>query len=296
MKKILYLPISLLFLPLFFPLNVSAAEVSLSFVPPSPLQGETILISLSLSDPNQVQTATFSSKPIQFFLYQGKASAFAATDLNSKPGEYKIKVLLKDGASFEKSVFIEARNSKKIDLGIPVKLGGNTKKAETALVSSLSKENQILNQVYQSKKAFWAEPFTFPLSDMVLTDGFGTVRQTGAYSITHRGSDFRAPKGTPVKSINRGVVRVAQTFSTYGKTVIVDHGFGLASIYVHLSKININAGQLVTPGQIIGLSGDTGYAVSPHLHFSLKLNGVSVDPVTFFELFNKRLVPVPAAI
>ena len=90
--------------------------------------------------------------------------------------------------------------------------------------------------------------------------------------------------GTSVTAINRGVVRVARQFPTYGKTVVVDHGLGLMSFYMHLSKTSVNVGELVKPGQRVGLSGQTGYATSPHLHFTLRIRNISVDPMKFFGL------------
>jgi murein DD-endopeptidase MepM/ murein hydrolase activator NlpD len=119
----------------------------------------------------------------------------------------------------------------------------------------------------------------------VVTDLYGTVRETGVYSVTHRGTDFRASIGTDVYPINRGVVRFAGTLPTYGKAVIVDHGLGITSLYLHLSKIHVVVGQLALPTQIIGKSGDTGFSGGPHLHLSIKIDGVSIDPETFLVLF-----------
>ena len=86
-------------------------------------------------------------------------------------------------------------------------------------------------------------------------------------------------------AMNRGVVRIARTGISYGKTIVVDHGLGLQTFYLHLSKIKVNVGELVLPGQIIGLSGQTGYTDAPHLHLSIRLNGVSIDPMKFMEFF-----------
>lgn len=86
-------------------------------------------------------------------------------------------------------------------------------------------------------------------------------------------------------AMNRGIVRVAKTFRNYGEVVVVDHGLGLMSFYLHLSKMKVNEGELVKRGQTIGLSGQTGYTLSPHLHLSLRINNNSIDPVKFMELF-----------
>ncbi|MFA6095419.1 MAG: M23 family metallopeptidase, partial [Candidatus Paceibacterota bacterium] len=72
------------------------------------------------------------------------------------------------------------------------------------------------------------------------------------------------------------------------RTIVVDHGLGLMTFYMHLSKIFVNEGELVLPGQVIGLSGDTGYAERPHLHLTVRIGGVSIDPVRFMGLFKRE--------
>ena len=77
----------------------------------------------------------------------------------------------------------------------------------------------------------------------------------------------------------------AKNYTVYGGTVIVNHGLGVQSLYMHLSRISATAGTTVKRGQLIGYSGETGYAVGPHLHLSIKVNGVSIDPKAFFNIF-----------
>ena len=88
--------------------------------------------------------------------------------------------------------------------------------------------------------------------------------------------------------MNRGVVRLAKTFRNYGKTIVVDHGLGVMTFSMHLSKIYVGAGELVKKGQLIGLSGETGYAAKPHLHLTVRIGGISVDPVVFLDFFSSH--------
>ncbi|MEK9182015.1 MAG: M23 family metallopeptidase, partial [Patescibacteria group bacterium] len=170
-------------------------------------------------------------------------------------------------------------------LGIPQKLGGDTKESQDKLVNTLAEENKSLANIRTGKKAFWTEKFTYPLSQIVVTDDYGYSRKTGEYSLAHKGTDFRAKEGTPIMAMNRGVVRIARTYRNYGKVVVIDHGLGLITFYLHFSKIKVNEGELVKHGQMIGLSGQTGYALSPHLHLSIRINNNSIDPVKFMDLF-----------
>jgi murein DD-endopeptidase MepM/ murein hydrolase activator NlpD len=105
-------------------------------------------------------------------------------------------------------------------------------------------------------------------------------------SIAHKGTDFRATEGTEVMSINKGIVRLAKEFPVSGNTIVIDHGLGLSSIYMHLSKIQVKENDIVEAGQIIGLSGQTGNVLGAHLHLSIKIGGISIDPIKFLKIFD----------
>ena len=96
--------------------------------------------------------------------------------------------------------------------------------------------------------------------------------------------DFRGREGTPVKALNSGTVVFNKDLFYGGNTLIVDHGMGLYSVYMHLSKFTASKGEKVTKGQTVGLVGMSGRATGPHLHLSVKLQGVSVNPESLFKL------------
>jgi murein DD-endopeptidase MepM/ murein hydrolase activator NlpD len=97
----------------------------------------------------------------------------------------------------------------------------------------------------------------------------------------HSGLDLAVARGTPVKASSSGKVLAADNYFFNGKTVFIDHGNGLVTMYCHLDKFKVKAGQKVEKGQLIGLSGMTGRATGPHLHWSVMLNGEMVDPELF---------------
>jgi murein DD-endopeptidase MepM/ murein hydrolase activator NlpD len=118
----------------------------------------------------------------------------------------------------------------------------------------------------------------WPLADVFITQKFGNTAfaQSGAYSGNgHNGIDFRASVGTPVKaSLSGTVVGTGNTDAhrgcySYGKWVLIKHANGLSTLYAHLSHITVAEGSVVATGEIIGNSGNTGYATGPHLHFSV---------------------------
>jgi murein DD-endopeptidase MepM/ murein hydrolase activator NlpD len=107
---------------------------------------------------------------------------------------------------------------------------------------------------------------------------FGVRWESGGPAI-HRGVDLVAPTGTPVYAMSNGNVRFAGTMDDFGLVVWVDHGDEILTIYAHLSEILVDEGQSVTRDEPLGLSGETGNATGPHLHFEIRGRGRQVDPV-----------------
>lgn len=266
--------------------NFSTASVpTILVIPENPIQGEPVMIVAQDSTINDVAQIIWNKRSLWFFSFKNQPTAIIALDLDAKTGPQKIVVRLENKTTIEKTFLVSEREKVKASLGIPEKLGGDTPEAQTKLVNNLTKENAGINNVFSASKRFWSQPFRYPTNNPQITDIYGYLRQTGYYTIPHKGSDFKAPVGTKIFAINRGVVRLAKKFQIYGNTVAIDHGLGIISYYMHLSKINVKAGDLIEQGALIGLSGETGYALNPHLHLSIKINGISIDPAKFIELF-----------
>ncbi len=111
-----------------------------------------------------------------------------------------------------------------------------------------------------------------------LTSPFG-FRWRAFLPEIHRGVDLRAPEGTPVRAMARAQVRFSGTMRGFGNVVWLDHGRELLTVYAHLSEIHVQTGAHVRGGEVIGLSGMTGSATAPHLHFEVWRRGRPVDPV-----------------
>jgi murein DD-endopeptidase MepM/ murein hydrolase activator NlpD len=131
---------------------------------------------------------------------------------------------------------------------------------------------------------YWQEPFLTPTPDC-MNSIFGVLRYhngkaTGDY---HKGVDLRSPQGRPVKAISGGVVKISKMFRLHGGTIGLDHGQGISSIYIHLSKLAVEEGDLVKAGDTVGYVGSTGFATGPHLHWGLYVNGLPVNPVQWLK-------------
>jgi murein DD-endopeptidase MepM/ murein hydrolase activator NlpD len=133
----------------------------------------------------------------------------------------------------------------------------------------------------------WTEPF-LPLPNAQVMSAFAD-RRTYLYqgrevdTQTHLGFDLAVVAHTPVPAANRGVVLVARYFGIYGNTVVVDHGLGLATLYAHLSSVEVKEGQPVERGAILGRTGATGLAGGDHLHFTTLVRGLPVNPIEWWD-------------
>jgi murein DD-endopeptidase MepM/ murein hydrolase activator NlpD len=262
------------------------AVFSLSVLPAEIIQGDPFLVQIEgTNEISSIKKITFAGKKVGIFMYQGKPSLLIGIDLNKKPGAYELIAEFSDGNIIKKVVNIGAREKIETPLGIPEKLGGNTKASQDKLVASLVAEKKSITGIRTSAKALWSDPFIPPLKEIFITDPYGPSRITGVYSIPHKGVDYRAIEGTAVMAVNRGIVRIVKSYRDYGKTIVVDHGLGLMTFYLHLSKFKVKEGAIVERGQVIGLSGQTGYTLGAHLHLGVRINDIAIDPVKFFELF-----------
>src|SRR5215468_7874521 len=121
--------------------------------------------------------------------------------------------------------------------------------------------------------------------DLPVKNAFGTERVfNGQVESQHQGLDFAAPAGTPVVAVNSGTIILARQMFFEGNCVVVDHGQGLMSLYLHLSGFNVKEGDSVRKGQQIGVSGGSGRATGPHLHLAIRWQGVYLDPALLLKL------------
>ncbi len=127
------------------------------------------------------------------------------------------------------------------------------------------------------RRAFLASPMAFSRVTSGFAMRFHPILQTWR---AHLGVDYGAATGTPVRTVGDGVVEFSGMQNGFGNVVIVKHNGSNTTVYAHLSKINVRAGQRVQQGENIGLVGATGWATGPHLHFEFRVNGVHKDPLT----------------
>ncbi len=149
------------------------------------------------------------------------------------------------------------------------------------VVDRILREAAQLNGLYDTiTPRGWNRPFALPLTTQP-SNNFGSRSVFNGQSRSpHAGIDFRSPTGTVVTAPSGGTVVLAGDLYFTGNTVVLDHGAGLYSIFAHFSAITVAAGDVVDQGARIGRVGATGRVTGPHLHWSVRLNGARVDPLS----------------
>lgn len=188
------------------------------------------------------------------------------------PGPHKLEWLDAAGRS------AAARGVTVTDARFPIQDIAVTR--EVQALRPLPGEMEAIHGLQQTVSAlrYWAEPFRAPTRGCMISP-FGVTRYhngkpTGNY---HKGVDIRAPEGQPVRAISPGRVRIAKMYRLHGGTVGLDHGQGITSLYIHLSRLAVRPGQSVRTGDVVGYVGRTGFATGPHLHWGLYVNGLPVN-------------------
>jgi murein DD-endopeptidase MepM/ murein hydrolase activator NlpD len=170
----------------------------------------------------------------------------------------------------------------KVELTVAKKFTEPSPDQQQQAAEGVKIKQDYLNRVTPDRE--WDGKFAAP-SDAPISDVFGSQRIfNGKAQSPHQGLDFRVPTGTPVAAMNDGTVLLARPLYFEGNFVVIDHGQGLLTLYLHLSEFKVKEGDTVKRGQEIGLSGGTGRATGPHLHVAVRWQGTYLDPARLMQL------------
>lgn len=223
--------------------------------------------------------------------------ALAGVSLETAPGTYALELTRETVAgktpsgklSFTRKFAVARGKYPRISVKLTVegKFTEPSPEQQKQIEEGQQVKKEYLNRVTPDRE--WSGQFTAP-ADATISDVFGSVRIfNGKSSSPHLGLDFRVPSGTPVTAMNDGMVLLARPLYFEGNFVVLDHGQGLLTLYLHLSEFKVKEGEQVKRGQIIGLSGGTGRATGPHLHVAVRWQGTYLDPATLIRLRMPRI-------
>jgi murein DD-endopeptidase MepM/ murein hydrolase activator NlpD len=265
--------------------NSSVAYINLLTVNPIPaVQGETLEVSITTYKPVEI-SGTFDGKPLQFFTednenYHCFAGIHAMADIGPVP--LKITITNVDGTTqtHEQMVLIAS---------------GNYGNDAMILVDdiyvdpeTIAEEDEIINNVLTQYtiERYWEGKFQYPIDEPFINGYFGQRRNynDGAFYYYHTGIDFevRAPN-LNIYAPAAGKVVLTEEMVVRGNAILIDHGWGVYSGYWHLAEFNVEVGDYVQPGDLLGIIGNTGRSLGPHLHFEIDIGGTPVNPETWLN-------------
>lgn len=256
--------------------------------PDRPLQGSLVQISLRAPPLDSVRDVTgeLAGEPLHFELLDGSFRAIGGVPLDAA-GYAQARVVIErvGGANDTVSSRVPVAHRRSTS----ERLGTNPDfvTPPDSLAPRLAAERALVRDLHQRAHEvprLWRGPFQLPRPGPT-GDGFGMRRIfNGRLRSRHLGVDFRGRAGDSVLATNRGVVAYAGDLYFSGTTIFLEHGAGLLTAYLHLSRVLVVPGDTVLPGQLIGLVGATGRVTGPHLHWSATYGGIAVDPLSLLKL------------
>lgn len=254
-------------------------------ISPLPLvQGFATSVIVRSAQPIEL-TGSLAGNPLRFFAgADGNQIALQGIHAMADPGIYPVTLQgkLPDGKSFsfEQMVVLQAAGYSREDI--------NGVDPETIDPVVTEPENLQIEELVAtaSPDKLWDDVFISPGYDPEwITSWYGTRRayNGGPYAFFHTGIDYGGGPGTPIKAPAPGIVVFAGPLTVRGNATVIDHGWGVFSGFWHQSEIQVQVGEHVTSGQIIGLVGGTGRITGPHLHWEIWVNGVQVNPLLWLS-------------
>ena len=249
-------------------------------------QGEVLLVTAPVLDrPDRVE-GQFLERTLTFFPFRDHMYAgLLGLDMQDSPGRYELTIEVVYPERTERrslSVLVMKEEYPVQRLTLPSRMVDLDRKT----LARVETESKAVRKAFAGfvPHPLWKGRFLEPVRGEI-SGRFGSRRViNGQPRKPHSGEDIAAPQGTPVLAMNDGMVRLTADHFFSGKGVIVDHGLGLFSMYFHLSSVDVEHGQVVKKGQVIGKVGSTGRATGPHLHWGVHLNGSRVDPYSLLDL------------
>jgi hypothetical protein len=265
--------------------GTTSSQVQLT--PPIVVVGSPELLRITAPDAAAVDGEWLGRK-LQFFPAHDRRSwlALAGVDVEQAegPSTLVVHIHLADHSTRDLSQFVDIHvaHYRSGVLTVPPKFVSPGPEE----LKQIEADRVLKEKVFAASAAepLWSGSFRAPVQAPP-TDSFGTRRTfNGKLASIHKGMDFRAPTGTIVRAANSGTVVVARRLYYEGNCVVIDHGLGLYTDYLHFSRIDVHEGQHVAEGTPLGLSGATGRVTGPHLHWAVRWQGAYLDPAKLLRL------------
>ncbi|MEK6672158.1 MAG: M23 family metallopeptidase [Nitrospirota bacterium] len=264
-----------------FILLAGADAFQAKVIPQVITQGDAFVVKVTGLGKLAPPSASLGTRELNFAgCGDGCFMAFGAVDLDTKPGLYKI-LIASGKINIRLRLVIRRANFPTLNISLPEEKVSLSPEDN----ARAEQEASLLKSLWQNvTEPLWEGSFILPLGNTIST-GFGVKRIfNGKKTSIHRGIDIKGQEGDEVRASNRGRVALVEELFFGGRTIVLDHGNGIFSVYMHLSVVNIRPDDLVSKGQVIGRVGSSGRASGPHLHYGVKVGDISANPLSLSRL------------
>lgn len=250
-------------------------------------QGQALQMSYPAEPELTGVTVRWSGHAVPFVRRGDRWLATVGVDLDSRPGDHAVDVTFKyaDGRTntVREPVIVRAEQYPTTELQVEERYVELSPEDQARAEREAAETNAIYDTF--TPERYWQEGFDVPVRGAKDGRNFGHRRVfNGQPRAPHSGADLRAGTGTPILAANRGRVVLAKDLFFSGNAVYLDHGHGLYTTYLHLSRIDVAVGDIVEQGQQLGLAGATGRVTGPHLHWGVRLLDARVDPFSLIRI------------
>ena len=268
----------------FTPNFAVAQSAKVTLTPAIVFAGAPELIRVHASGARTIDGEWLGRK-IAFFEKDGEWLALVGVDVEAPTGLSTLHVMVKIAGGREdlsRSVPILQAHYRTGTLTVAPKFVEPPAEEQARIKAESAFKDKVFSM--SADRPLWEGDFHAPVAAEA-TDSFGTRRMfNGKLASVHKGADFRAGVGTPVHAGNSGVVVIARPLYFEGNCVVIDHGLGLYTLYMHFSRIDVKEGQRVKTGDLLGLSGATGRVTGPHLHWAVRWQSAYLDPIKMLKM------------
>jgi murein DD-endopeptidase MepM/ murein hydrolase activator NlpD len=261
--------------------------VKVSWQPSQPRIADVAILRVEGPAEGAVLDGTVGGRPLSFFRDTSGYAALVGFDMELTAGRLPWRIEIREPAGAVRSlagvVPVGRREFDVQRLTLPTPMVDLDPETERRAVT----EAETLRKLYRTltPERFWRGRFQRPVAGDEAGSGFGSRRVINGHPrAPHGGTDYAAPRGTPVVSVNDGRVALVADYFFQGRFVVLDHGLGLYTLYFHLDETRVEIGQRVARGQVLGAVGSTGRATGPHLHFGVQLGAARIDPERLLAL------------
>lgn len=261
---------------------------NLTYQPVHVVNGAPVLLRVTTPKPVRTLSGKWIGHEITFSFDEKQKAwfALAGASLDTKPGAYPVQLRAETGGgkllTYQQRISLQRQRYPRAILKVPGRYTAPSPEEQHQIEQDKETKAQVFQTLSTDRE--WQGSFTRPV-EAKISGVFGVQRVfNGTVQSTHQGLDFRVPAGTPVAAVNRGRIILARPLFFEGNCVMIDHGQGLLTLYLHLSKFLIKEGDTVEKGQPIALSGGTGRATGPHLHLAVRWQGVYLNPAGLLSL------------